>query len=306
MAGFRRSAASLALVAVTAAACSTVLGLEDHEPFPADASVAADASPDVTQDVSVDTATDTAADISVDVASDAMDAASEDAPPPPPRVTKDIQVLYTFEEGSGNKVKDVSGVGAALDLTIESTGLVEWFPGYLQTKGSTLIASAGPATKIHDSCVASKEITVEAWVAPSTTGQVGPARIVTVSPDTSSRNFTLAQDNDQYFMRLRTTNTDSNGEPPVLTLPGTLTTSLTHVLYTRAADDTATIYLDGVIKGSGNIGGNFSPWEATNRFAVANEITKNRVWLGELHLVAVYSRALTATEAAQNFAAGAD
>ena len=35
-------------------------------------------------------------------------------------------------------------------------------------------------------------------------------------------------------------------------------------------------------------------------------MTKDRVWLGSLHLVAVYSRALTKDEALQNFAAGAD
>jgi hypothetical protein len=287
-------------VSLIAAGCSTVLGLEDHEPFPKDASVSdagQDAGPDALQDAAVDAPADASADVT--------DANTEDSSPPE-RVTQDLIALYTFDEGSGDQVMDVSGVDPPLDLTIAPAFLTTWHPGYLEIKGNSLAASPGPATKIYDACTASKEITVEAWVAPATTGQQGPARIVTMSGDTSARNFTLAQDNDQYFMRLRTTNTDSNGEPPTLTLPGTLTTELTHVVFTRAADGSTTIYLNGSIQGSSKIDGTFGPWNDTFRFGLANEMTKDRTWLGSLHLVAIYSRALTKDEAAQNFAAGAD
>jgi len=293
-----------AVLSLSFAGCSVVLGLEDHQPYPEDAST----TPDSGQDA--DAETDAAPDVTADAddagdADDASDAASEDGPAPE-RVTQDLVALYTFDEGSGNKVLDVSGVGTALDLTIDTPFLTTWHPGYLEIKGNVLAASPGAATKIYDACKASQEITVEAWVAPATTGQTGPARIVTMSGDTSVRNFTLAQDNDQYFMRLRTTNTDANGEPPTLSLPGTLTTNLTHVLFTRAQDGTTTLYLDGTIQGSSKVDGTFGPWDATFRFGLANEMTKNRTWLGSIHLVAVYSRALTQSEALQNLAAGAD
>ena len=41
-----------------------------------------------------------------------------------------------------------------------------------------------------------------------------------------------------------------------------------------------------------------------DQFAVGNEIDLMRPWLGVMHLVAVYDRALAPDEVAQNFAAG--
>jgi hypothetical protein len=50
--------------------------------------------------------------------------------------------------------------------------------------------------------------------------------------------------------------------------------------------------------------GGLSQWDDTYRIIVANEATNDRTWLGELHLIAVYDRALDAGEVEQNFMAG--
>ena len=42
------------------------------------------------------------------------------------RVTGDQIVLYTFKEGSGTTVNDVSGVGSALHLTVASEAALSW------------------------------------------------------------------------------------------------------------------------------------------------------------------------------------
>ena len=42
------------------------------------------------------------------------------------------------------------------------------------------------------------------------------------------------------------------------------------------------------------------------RLALANAIGGGNPWRGDLHLVAIYSRSLTATEVQQNFLAGAN
>jgi len=124
-------------------------------------------------------------------------------------------VLYTFSDG-GNAVRDVAGVGQPLDLTIAQPGAVTWAPGGgLEVRKSTLIASAGPATKITDAVRASGAFTLEAWVRPANTTQAGPARIVTLSRDPGARSFTLGQDKTGYLVRFRTTATSENGEPPV-------------------------------------------------------------------------------------------
>jgi hypothetical protein len=54
------------------------------------------------------------------------------------------------------------------------------------------------------------------------------------------------------------------------------------------------------------VGGDFSTWDNSYLFALANELQDDRPWLGEFHLVAVYSAALSGTEVQQNYQAGAN
>ncbi len=79
---------------------------------------------------------------------------------------------------------------------------------------------------------------------------------------------------------------------------------LTHVVYTRGADGTACLYLNGSAASAGPIRGDLSNWDEGMRFGLANEVSDDRTWLGELHLVAVYGRALSAEEIARHFDAG--
>jgi len=228
------------------------------------------------------------------------------------RVTDGQVVLYAFMEGGGSTVQDVSGVGTPLDLTISNTSAVDWLPdGGLVVESSTVIASAGAATKVINAVKASNAITVEAWVSPANTTQDGPARIVTLSADPHARNFTLGQGvafagGDRYDVRLRTTETSDSGIPSVSTARGTLSVNLTHVVYTRNAAGAVTIYLDGEPATSDTVGGSLSNWEDGFGLGLANELTGDRPWLGEFHLVAIFDRALSAAEVEQNYLAGVD
>jgi hypothetical protein len=129
-------------------------------------------------------------------------------------------VLYDFREGTGQVVRDTSGVGTPLNLQVKDASTVQWLAGGgLRITGSALIASPGPATKLIEAVKRSKAITVEAWIKPENTVQAGPARIVTVSRDMGTRNVTLGQKSGAYEVRLRTTATSPNGEP-ALSSPG--------------------------------------------------------------------------------------
>jgi hypothetical protein len=64
------------------------------------------------------------------------------------------------------------------------------------------------------------------------------------------------------------------------------------------------LYIDGVENQTFMRMGGLSQWDDTYRIIVANEATNDRTWLGELHLIAVYDRALDAGEVEQNFMAG--
>lgn len=238
-------------------------------------------------------------------------------PTPPPsdgsRVTDGIQALYTFKEGTGTTIRDVSNVASALDLDVSNGNAIDWLPqGGLAITDTTTIASVGAATKIISAAQATNELTVEAWVKPANLSQSGPARMVTLSDDLTNRNFTLGQGFDSYDptdmidVRLRTTATDANGQPSLTTHPGSLDTQLTHIVFTRNVTGERKVYLDGVLAVNGAIGGDFSNWDGNYRLALANELTNNRPWLGEFHLVAIYDRALSAAEVDQNYQAGAD
>jgi hypothetical protein len=130
------------------------------------------------------------------------------------RGTSDAVALYAFGERGGDVVRDSSGAGQPLHLTIDDGGAVRWLAdGGLRIESPVLIASAEPATKLISAVEQSGAITIEAWVKPANTTQAGPARVVSLSADPGQRNFTLGQAEGAYEVRLRTTSTSANGEP---------------------------------------------------------------------------------------------
>ena len=231
-----------------------------------------------------------------------------------PRVSDGLLALYTFMEDSGAIVHDVSGVGAALDLTIQDPANTAWVPGGgLAINAGTVVNSAGPAAKIVEGAKAVNELTIEAWLNPANTAQFGPARIVALSQDAAINggNFILGQgpgDGDvSYDARLRTTATSIYGTPSLTSPNGSLSLNLTHVLFTRDAAGTTTLYLDAVQVATGSTSGDFSNW-GDQALGLANEPDPSlgsRPWLGELYLVAIYDNALDQDQVLQNFSAGA-
>jgi hypothetical protein len=222
------------------------------------------------------------------------------------RVENGLEAIYDFEEGAGTVVHDRSRTDQPLHLQIESPQTARWQKGALVISGATKIASAAPAKRIVDAIQRSGSLTIEAWVKPENSEQNGPARIATLSADPSHRNFTLGQDGNHYDVRLRTSQTNENGIPSLASQDGTLAAELTHVAYTREAGAKATIYVNGKARAQAQVAGDLANWSGDFRLALANELTGERPWRGELHLVAIYSRALTIDEIGQNLAAGAN
>lgn len=216
-----------------------------------------------------------------------------------------LQALYTFAQGaSANTVYDVSGNGTPLDLAIANPALTTWnSDGTLSVNGNTIIQSAGAASKLHNALTSSNAVTVEAWIRPRNITQAGPARIATLSSSAALRNFTLGQDGSNYNGRLRTPQTSTNGIPDLTTTTGPVALTYQHVVYTFAGG-TARLYLNGSLISSTSVAGNFSNWDASYRFALGNELTSDRPWLGDYDLLAVYSKALSTTEVTTNYQAG--
>jgi mono/diheme cytochrome c family protein len=221
------------------------------------------------------------------------------------RVDHGLLALYDFSETSGQTIHDRANAGDPLDLEIEKHNGVRWFQGTLVIDTSASIRSRQPARKIIDAVKKSQSLTIEGWVKPANNSQSGPARIVSLSSDTSNRNFTLGQDHDLFDVRLRATSSDSNGLPSLSSPQHSLQTQLTHVVFTHDSSGVAVLFIDGKQVAEKKVLGDFSNWDPNHRLVLANELTGDRPWLGELHLVAIFDRALSAEEVQQNYACGA-
>ena len=220
------------------------------------------------------------------------------------RAAEGLIALYDFSEGSGRIIHDRSGSTDPVDLLIETPDSVRWSEETLTVVSSASIVSPKSARRFSEAIRKSNAVTIEAWITPANAEQSGPARIVSLSSNPGSRNFTLGQDQDCYDVRLRTTGTDENGNPSTAGPSKSLEPELTHVVYTRDSSGTALIFINGKQVASKQVGGDFSNWELGHRLSLANEITRDRPWLGQFHFIAIYDRALNRSEVEQNFAAG--
>lgn len=225
------------------------------------------------------------------------------------RTTDGLQALYLFDSIDDGTIRDKSGTDPAVNLTIRNRDAVELVGDEgdrsLRIKRPTLLQAAAGAKQLQESIRKSGELTAEVWLTPADTKQAGPARILTFSQNSGARNFTMGQEGDRYDVRLRTTKTSTNGIPSVATDSGTVQQKPTHVVYTFAQrTGTATIYINGRSVVAKKMGGNLNRWDTGFQFAIGDEVSGDRAWLGQLHLVAVYNRALSAAEARRNYDAG--
>jgi len=238
-------------------------------------------------------------------------------------------VLYAFAEGRGTVVRDTAPRGPGqrpLDLAIGDPQAVRWERGGgLTVHAPVVIASKGPATRLPDACMASGELTIEAWITPEHVRQEGPVRVVELGNGALERNFELGMDHrwapwgPHYSVRLRATS-DIRGWPEAVTGPPAVEASLTHVVYTRDRSGGIQLYVNGRRSVGGlrpdphsadafrqrppHSLGSLANWSRAHRLSLANTVTGDRAWLGTFHRVALYSRALTPAEATRLFQAG--
>ncbi len=235
---------------------------------------------------------------------------AQDAQAKPERVSQGLLVDYRFNEATGTKVHDYSGVQPPLDLVVENATAVRWISGGLAIQSPTILNTQGPARRLTEAIRKTQELTVEAWIRPANLIQDGTARLVGVSKGARMRNFTLGQGlwegqpSDTFNMRLRTTGTDLDGMPLLSSPAGTASGAIQHVVYARAKDGATSLYVDGDLVAEGTTPGNMDNWDSSYHLAIANEMGATRPWLGDLFRVAVYSKALNRDEILQNQAFG--
>ena len=220
------------------------------------------------------------------------------------RVTSNEIAAYDFKEGSGNIVHDVSGVGTAVDLTINNINNVAWSNNGLAVVSPTLIQSAVNPAKILDSCLATNELTIEVWIAPKDTIQNG--NIVTYQAYGEARRFSLFQYSERYATKVRILpSTNLAGEPFIQSTPGWVNLELNQIVYTRSSNGQVKMYRDGEEITSINLPGDFGAWEggADKVFGIACNFTQGN-WLGAFYYTGIYNRALSGSEISHNFSLG--
>jgi hypothetical protein len=185
-------------------------------------------------------------------------------------------------------------VGTPLNLTIGSPSSVTWISGGLRVNTATAISSSGFASKIISAAQAGNEITVEAWVSPSSLTLRGPARFATIMKNGSQRNLVFGQSGSRYETQIKTSTATASLQSPA----SSLTQALTHVVYTRSSSGAAVWYINGVQVSTQTTTGNLSTWGTDQKLTLGDN------WQGSYFLLAVYGRALTGAEVQQNYLAG--
>ncbi len=223
------------------------------------------------------------------------------------RYEANLVAKYMFETGQGSTAYDTSGVTPAADLTL--SGNVTWAGGWGITLGAggKAQASTSASQKLANMIQGSGEYTLETWVAPANVTQTG-AYIVSYSGSNTTRNATLGQAVMQYEGFARSSVTDTNGNPPLITTTadGAAQAALQHVVLTYDPVNGQKIYVNGVFTGDADPskGGTLANWDNTFALVLGNETTGQRQWQGTIKFVAIHNRALTPAQIQQNFAAG--
>lgn len=211
------------------------------------------------------------------------------------RVDAGLIALLRFDGGPAGGTRD------AVDLV--ARGPVEHVePHGVRLSGDGVMSTPGPAREIADRVI--DEFTVEAWVRPERLDQSGPARIVSSSDgvELTDVNFHLGQDRHCLSLRLDAGRREAEWLlfEDVFQRP-----QAAWHLVTTYDRDTVRVYVDGERRFEEDLdGADVSGWSRDYPLLVGNEATRDRPFEGEVYLVAVYDRALSASEVAQNHRAG--
>jgi hypothetical protein len=223
------------------------------------------------------------------------------------RYDTDTIALYQFKTGTGNVAYDTSGVDPAANLTL--SGNVTWVGGWGLNfaAGSQAQASTATSKKLSDQIRSTGEYSIEVWAAPANVAQEN-AFVVSYSGGTTARNVTLAQRAYQYEAMNRSSTTDGNGAPSLLSSATArfAQASLQHVVLTYDPVNGRKLYVNGVFTGDVDPvkGGTLDSWDDTFALVLGNETSGNRQWLGVTRLLAIHNRAMSLAQIQQNFAAG--
>src|SRR5580658_6808326 len=182
------------------------------------------------------------------------------------RFDANVIAEYMFETGQGSTAYDTSGVTPEADLTLY--GNVTWDSswGIIIGQGGSAQASTSASQKLAAMIQSSGEYSIEVWVNTANVTQTN-AWIVSYSGSNTTRNATLGQVADQYEGLTRSSVTDTNGMPPLVstTANGAAQAALQHVVLTYDPVNGQKLYINGIYTGDvdPSKGGSLANWDST-------------------------------------------
>ena len=235
------------------------------------------------------------------------------------RHESNLVALWEFRTGSGNEAFDTSGIDPS--ITLQMQGSYQWLGGYgLDLTNGYAIANNFDSVKLKTFIEATGEYAIEAWVIPANVTQQN-ASIVGYSGG-SARNFALGQEMYNYEMYNRIDDPDPlslNGEPFYTTGDSNeelLQSSLQHVVANYDPFVGRTVYLNGnLVEDPAAPGVSLDPkapptsignvvWDDNFAFVLGADIAGANNWDGQVRMVAIHNRTLTAAQVQQNFDVG--
>ncbi len=173
--------------------------------------------------------------------------------------------------------------------------------GFVFEKAGGVVFSG--KTNISEVIRKAEEFTVAFRFRSGDLNQKGPARIFSLSKDTSNRNLTIGQEGDKIEIRLRTTKTSGNGLPgfssPALLKEG----RWIHLVLTRAEGGRTTLYLDGEVAAEETVSGSLKNWDLRFPLILGDEASGGRSWKGNLSDLVVSPVAMSGPEVRDLFSA---
>lgn len=228
--------------------------------------------------------------------------------PPSPATPVGLIAFYPLTEGSGTVAGDHSGFDEPLPLHL--SGGATWVSGGrgISFNGETAkLQTPGAAAKLAGRITATRQFTVEIWARPKALNQTGPGRLVSYSKDALNRNFSIGhgstiQPNRNLTFRLRNTGRGDNNGIPDMVNPAIVINSVNH--YVSTFDGiTMRTYRNGQLHATDPREGGLDYWDWGYPLVVGNEADSNRGWLGTIHSVALFDKALTKAEVSARFEA---
>lgn len=158
-------------------------------------------------------------------------------------------------------------------------------------------ANSDASRRIVVAVQAGNGITIEANISSDSTDQKGPARIISMSANSSLRNFTIGQEGENFVLRIRTGKDDGNGTKKETRLGKVEVGKLQHLLVSHSGD-TLQCFIDGkLVAEAKNFPVDYSSWIPSYKLILGDEIGGGRDWRGQLEGIRISGGSTSITDA---------